>query len=74
MNMSACKITPFICELKMLREFKQVIFVVNAQQCLQQLPQAFVSFSLPYTISPQMYLSGLLLKSETVLNTFCRNH
>lgn len=59
----------------MLCEFKQVIFVVNAQQCLQQLPQAFVSFSLPYTISPQMYfLSGLLLKSETVWNTFCRNH
>lgn len=65
--MSACKITSFICELRMLCEFKQVIFVVNAQQCLQQLPQALVSFSLPYMISPQMYfLSGLLLKSETV--------
>lgn len=36
MNMSACKIMSFICELKVLLcEFKQVIFVVNAQQCLQ---------------------------------------
>lgn len=73
MNMSTCKITYFICELKMLCEFKPVIFVVNAQQCLQQLPQALVSFSLPHMISPQIYfLSGLLLKSETVWNTFCR--
>lgn len=37
MNTSACKITSFICGLKLSLscELKQVIFVVNAQQCLQ---------------------------------------
>lgn len=37
MNMSASKITCFICGLKLSSscELKQVSFVVNAQQCLQ---------------------------------------
>lgn len=36
MNMSACKITSFICGLKLSSyELKQVIFVVNALHCLQ---------------------------------------
>lgn len=59
--MSSCKITCLICGLKLSLscELKQVVSVVNAQQCPQcKATTGTCDLSLLYKISPQMYFSS----------------